>query len=274
MRCPLPSLSIPALSLLPLSSHRVLCALAQSCQGREMGCPWKKGNRCPRCSDTCSEFLSIACIYTKMPCPGGSASQRCLISHRRDSSKAALSPRRARVLTVGQKGIDFRRHIGTSTGAWCINPHCVTETDALLPSGRELSPEQQHLLQISAFAYTACQPNSSQNDSIWLTRVTVITIQDDTFAVCRKPWVKVQLTFKTHQYRQCFAEVKCKANFWMGQLIISILMSKRCAHSLFFHFQVLINRPVIINWNSTFIKKWHFINIKLCYHLTYLLGFH
>lgn len=108
----------------------------------------------------------------------------------------------------------------------------------------------------------------------WLTGVAVITVQGDRFAVCRKSWVKVQLTFKTHQHRQCFAEVKCKANLWMGQLIISILMNKRCAHSLFFHFQVLINSPVIINRNSTFIEKWHFINIKLCYYRTYLLGFH
>ena len=158
--------------------------------------------------------------------------------------------------------------------ARCVSPRCLIETDALLPSERELSPEQQRLLQLSSFAYTAWQTNSSQSDSVWLTRVTVITVQGDMFTVCRKPWVKVQLTFKTHQHRQCFTEVKCKANLWMGQLIISILMNKRCVHSLFFHFQVLINSPVIINWNSTFIEKWHFINIKLCYYRTYLLGFH
>lgn len=118
------------------------------------------------------------------------------------------------------------------------------------------------------------KPNCSQNDSVWLTRVTVITVQGDRFPLCRKLWVKVQLTFKTHQHRQCYSEVKCKTNLWMGQLIISILMNKRCAHSLFFHFQVLINRLVIINWNSTFIEKWQFINIKLCYYRTYLLDFH
>lgn len=88
----------------------------------------------------------------------------------------------------------------------------LSDTDALLPSERELCPEQCCLLQLPPFAFTPCQPNCSQNDSAWLTRVTVITVQGDRFPLCRKPWVKVQLTFKTHQHRQCYAGVKCKTN--------------------------------------------------------------
>lgn len=42
-RCLLPSLSVPALPLLPLYSNRVLCDLAVCSLGWERGCPWKKG---------------------------------------------------------------------------------------------------------------------------------------------------------------------------------------------------------------------------------------
>lgn len=265
-RCPLPSLSIPALPPLPLSSHRALCALAQSSQGWERGHPLKKGNRWPKYSDTCFEFLSVPCVYIKMPCPGRGREGGDFSWE--GQQRGSILPKNSLGFgcSCGREGHWFQkmyRDIHRSTfPAQCISPHCLIGTDAPLPSERELSPE---LLQFSSFAYTACQPNSSQDDSVWLTRVTVITVQGDMFAIRRKPWVKVQLTFKAHQSRQRFAEVKCKANLWMGQLIISILMNQRCAHSLFFHFQVLINSLVIINWNSTFIEKWHFINIKLCY---------
>lgn len=102
---------------------------------------------------------------------------------------------------------DIHRSIDS---AQVIDPHPI-ETDALLQNEREPRSEQQHFLPLFPFA-CVCQPGSMQSNSFQLTRVSVISVQSDTFAICRKPWVKAQLTFKPRQHSQCSAEAKCQAN--------------------------------------------------------------
>lgn len=60
--------------------------------------------------------MNFTGTYVKIHCLHSSATWRGEISHQTDNSKAALSPSTAWIVSVGGKGIDFRRHTRMSTG--------------------------------------------------------------------------------------------------------------------------------------------------------------